>query len=148
MITPVALITGVWPVTARIAVAAAAAKISSARGGSSPLAAAARTASSSAVRVRLSTGRPTTREARCPGAERKIASTDGTLRRASDPPTQVSLLRSGRLADREGARVPDRRGDLDGGRFSAGDRERAAAPIDRAVEVAAVAVAGPSPRLQ
>ena len=79
--------------TARIATAAAAARNSSASGGSVPFSAAVRTASSSVVRVRFSTGRPTTRAARCPGAERKIASTDGTLRRASDPPTEVSLLR-------------------------------------------------------
>src|SRR6476660_7912720 len=137
MITPVALITGVWPVTARIAIAAAAARISSAKGGSSPLAAAARTASSSAVRVRLSTGRPTTREARCPGAERKIASTDGTLRRASDPPTQVSLLRSGRRDDGEAAGPAGRGRDLDRGRFSVDQGERAGTPVGWTIEARA-----------
>ena len=83
MITPVALITRVWPLVARAAVATALARISSAMGGSSPRAAASRTASSSAVRVRLSTARPTTRAARWPGVDRSTASTLGTLRRAS-----------------------------------------------------------------
>jgi hypothetical protein len=82
-ITPVALITEVSPKAAFAARPIARARISSSDGGSAPAAAAERISSREVVRVRFRTERPTVAEARCPGSERRRASTEGTFLRAS-----------------------------------------------------------------